>query len=66
MQRGGPCGDIAEAMKKKYKLAKKKRGYAISNINNKAVKVVTQILESKAMCKCWVDEVPMSVLALAE
>jgi len=36
-------------MKKKYKLEKKKRGYAISNIKNKAVKVVTQILASKVM-----------------
>ena len=32
---------IAEAMKKKFKLEKKKRGYAISNINNPTVKVAT-------------------------
>jgi len=36
---------IAEAMKKKFKLEKKKRGYAISNINNNAIRVATQILE---------------------
>jgi len=30
---------IAEAMKKKFKLEKKKRGYAISNINNPVIKV---------------------------
>ena len=30
---------IMEAMKKKFKLKKKKRGYAISNINNPMVKV---------------------------
>ena len=32
---------IAEAMKKKFKLEKKKRGYAISSINNIAVRVAT-------------------------
>jgi len=32
---------ITEAMKKKYKLEKKKRGYTISSINSKVVKVVT-------------------------
>lgn len=39
----GKSSDLAnaEAMKKKYKLEKKKRGYAISNIINKAIKLVT-------------------------
>jgi len=32
---------IAEVMKKKYKLKKKKRGYAISNIKEKTVRVAT-------------------------
>jgi len=32
---------ITEAMKEKFKLEKKKRGYAISRINNKVVKVAT-------------------------
>ena len=57
---------IAEAMKKKYKLEKNKRGYTISSINNKVVKVVTQILAGKVMWKCYVDEVPAPVVALAE
>jgi len=57
---------IVEAMKKKYKLEKKKRGYAISNINIKAVKAVTQILVSKVMHKCHVDEVPTPMVALSE
>lgn len=32
---------IAETMRKKFKLDKKKRGYAISSINNDVVKVAT-------------------------
>lgn len=40
---------IAEAMKKKYKMAKKKRGYAISSITGKGIKVATQILAGKVM-----------------
>jgi len=56
---------IVEAMKN-YKLEKKKRGYAISSINDKIVRVVTQILAGKVMCKCHVDEVPMPMVALAE
>jgi len=57
---------IAETMKKKYKLEKKKRGYAIYSINNKEVKVVMQILEGKVMWKCRVNEVPMPMVSLAE
>jgi len=57
---------IVEAMKKKYKLAKKKRGYAISNIIDKAIKVETQILVGKVMRKCRADEVPTVVVALVD
>jgi len=57
---------IAEAMKKKYKLEKKKRGYIISNINNKAIRVVTQILASEVIHKCSRDEVLAPVVAHAE
>ena len=57
---------VTKAMKKKYKLEKKKRGYAISSINNKLVKVVTQILAGNVMRKCRTDEVPMLVVALAK
>jgi len=53
-------------MKKKYKLAKKKRGYAISSISDKVVKVATQILAGKVMNKCCADKVPMPMVALAE
>ena len=56
---------LTEAMKKKFKLEKKKRGYAISSINNRAVKVATQILVGKVMRKCRADEVTMLVVALA-
>lgn len=52
---------IAKAMKRKHKLEKKKKGYATSSINDKVVKVMTQILAGKVMCKCHVDEVPMPV-----
>ena len=40
---------ITKAMKKKFKLEKKKRGYAISNINNSVVKVAINILARKLM-----------------
>ena len=49
---------ITEAMKTKYKLEKKKRGYAISNIKDKAVRVATQVLVGKVMHKCCTDKVP--------
>ena len=57
---------LAEAMKAKYKLEKKKRGYAISNIKDKGVRVATQLLAGKVMRKCRADEVPAPVIALAE
>ena len=57
---------IAEAMKKKYKLEKKNRGYMISNIKDKEVKFVTQILAGKVMWKCRTNEVPTPMVALAE
>ena len=50
---------IAEAMKKKFKLEKKKRGYAISSISNFVVRVVMWILVGKVMRKFRADEVPM-------
>ena len=56
---------FVEAMKKKLKLEKKKRGYAISSINNPMVKFVMQILAGKVMQKRRADEVPASVVALA-
>jgi len=57
---------LAEAMKTKYKLEKKKRGYAISNIKDKGVHVATQILANKIMRKCCADEVTVPVFALVE
>ena len=57
---------IAKAMKKKYKLEKKKRGYTISSIKEKVVHMATQILVGKVMRKCCTDEVPTLVVALAE
>ena len=56
---------LIEAMKKKFKLDKKKQGYSICNINNPAIKVATQILAGKVMQRCCADEVPMPVIALA-
>ena len=41
-------------------------GYTISNINNKVVKVATQILEIKVMHKCRADKVPALVVTLVE
>ena len=57
---------VAEVMKKKYKLEKNKRGYAISSIKDKTVCMATQILADKVMQKCRADEVPALVIALAE
>jgi len=60
------CLALAEAMKKKYKLQKKKRGYAINNIKDKWVCVATQFLARKVIRKCRSDEVPVLVVVLAE
>ncbi len=57
---------IMEAMKKKYKYEKKKRGYVISNINKKAVRVRSRESAGKVMRKCHTNEVSTSVVALAE
>lgn len=59
----GEC-DPAEWMKDKFKLAKKLRGYSISNITNPAIKVVAQILAGKIMRKCHTDEVLAPVVSL--
>lgn len=47
-------------------MEKKKRGYAVSSINNKVVKGTTQILASKVMRKYCANEVPVPVVALAK
>lgn len=57
---------LAKAMKAKYKLEKKKRGYAISSIKDKGVHIETQLLAGKVMRKCRADEVPVPVVALDE
>lgn len=57
---------LAKAMKVKYKLENKKRGYAISNIKEKLVCIATQILADKVMKKSHADEVPVLVVALAK
>lgn len=56
---------LIEAMKRKYKLEKKKRGYTIINIKDNGVHVATQLLVGKVMRKCHGDEVPAPVVALA-
>lgn len=67
MMFGGKGGELAlmEAMKKKFKIIKNPRGYAISNICDPTVKVATQILVGKVMRKCLTDEVSTPVVALA-
>jgi len=57
---------LVEAMKAKYKLEKKKRGYIIASIKYWGVCIATQLLASKLMRKCHADEVLTSVIALAE
>ena len=64
----GTSGDlvIAEVMKKKYKLEKKQRGYVITSIQNKGVCIATQFFAGKVMRKCRGNEVPATVIVLAE
>lgn len=57
---------LAEDMKKKYKLDKKKRGYIISNIKDKGVCVATQLLAGKVIRKCRGNEVTAPVVMLAK
>lgn len=57
---------LVEAIKKKYKLEKKKRGYVISIIKDKGVYVSTQLLVGKVMRKCHGDEVLVLIIALEE
>jgi len=53
-------------MKKKYKLEKKQRGYVITSIQKKGVRVTTQLLAGKVMRKCRGNEVPATVITLAK
>lgn len=64
----GKSSDLAltEAMKKKYKVKKKRRGYVITSIKDKGVHVATQLLARKVMIKCHDNEVIVPVVALAE
>ena len=64
----GKASDLAisEAMKKKYKMEKKKRCYAISSIKDKGVHVANQLLAGKVMRKCHADEVSTPMVMLAE
>ena len=57
---------LAEAMKTKYKMENKKRGYAMSSIKDKGVHIATQLLARKFMRKGHVDEVLAPVVSLAE
>ena len=57
---------LAETMKVKHKLQKKKRVFVISRIKDKGVHVATQLLARKIMRKCRADEVLVSVVALTE
>lgn len=57
---------LIEAMKPKYKLEKRKQGYVIASIKEKGVCIATQLLAGKLMRKCCTNEVPASVITLAE
>lgn len=58
--------DVAEAMKKTYKLEKKKRCYTNKSIKDKGVHIATQLLANKVMRKFHRDEVLVPVVVLAE
>lgn len=64
----GKSSDLAfaDAMKAKYKLEKKKRGYAIASIKDKGVCITTQLLAGKLMRKCRADEVLVFLIVLVE
>lgn len=55
---------LAETMKAKYQLEKGKNGYVIESINDHVVRVTIQLLASKLMRKCRVDEVLALVIAV--
>lgn len=61
-------GDVTmmESLKKKYKLEKNQRGYAIASIQDKGVRIATELLAGKVMRKCRGNEVPTVVVPLAE
>ena len=56
---------LVEAMKEKFKLVKKPRGYDISSICVPVFKVATHILVRKVMRKRHADEVAAPVVELA-
>lgn len=64
----GKSDDLAlvEAMKKKYNLEKKKRGYSISNIKDKGVCIATHLLAGKVMRKFHSNEVIVLIVELAK
>ena len=57
---------LMEAMKTKYKLEKKKRGYVIASIKDRGLCITTQLLAGKVMRKCRADEVLVPMVALVE
>lgn len=61
-------GDVTmiDNLKKKYKLKKGQRGYAIDGISYSIVHITTQLLAGKVMRKCHGSKVPAVVIALVE
>jgi len=57
---------LAEAMKAKYKLEKRKQAYTITSIKDQGVRITTWLLAGKLTRKFHVDEVLASVIALAK
>jgi len=55
---------LTDAMKKKFGLLNKLRGYPITIISDRAVKMATQILARKVMQNCHSDEVRIPIVAL--
>jgi len=59
MEIAGQSRDLVleEAMKKKYRLEKKQRGYVITSIQDKGVRIATWLLARKVMIQCCSNEV---------
>lgn len=57
---------LAEAMKAKYKMEKRKQGYLIASMKDQGVHIATHMLVGKLMRKFYIDELPVSIIALSE
>ena len=58
--------ELANQMKEKYNMMKKKRVYDVVSINNNGVCFITKSLASKFLRKCWPNQVLVAMIVVAE